>query len=163
AGLKYALKPEGTFQGGSSAVTELSISGLETLRSDGEFVLQRGRMGNDQGRVLVLAPVLEQPSECSRKRLEHEYALSGELGAGWAVRAVALGRWRGRMVLVLEDPGGEPLDRVLRRPLELRQALRLAIGVAGGTGSGARSGVDPQGWVHLSADIVEINREPCVL
>ncbi|MBV8641947.1 MAG: protein kinase, partial [Verrucomicrobia bacterium] len=112
-------------------------------------------MGSDHVRVLVLAPVLEQPSECSRKRSAHEYALSGELGAAWAVRAVALGRWRGRTVLVLEDPGGEPLDVVLRRPLELRQTLRLAIGVAG-----ALAKVHAAGLIHKDVKPANLLVEP---
>jgi serine/threonine protein kinase len=34
------------------------------------------------------------------------------------------------MTLVLEDPGGEPLDRLLGRPLEVTQFLRIAIPLA---------------------------------
>ena len=34
------------------------------------------------------------------------------------------------MTLVLEDPGGETLDGILRGPLEITQFLRLAIGIA---------------------------------
>jgi serine/threonine protein kinase len=33
-------------------------------------------------------------------------------------------------VLLFEDPEGEPLDRLVRRPLELEPFLRCAIGVA---------------------------------
>jgi serine/threonine protein kinase len=42
---------------------------------------------------------------------------------------------------MLEDPGGEPLDVLLRRPLELRQALRLAIGVAAALSKGHEVGL----------------------
>lgn len=31
---------------------------------------------------------------------------------------------------MFEDPGGEPLDPLLRRPMELKQFLRYAIGLA---------------------------------
>jgi hypothetical protein len=34
------------------------------------------------------------------------------------------------MVLVLEDPGGELLDRLLGKPMELGRFLRLAINLA---------------------------------
>jgi PAS domain S-box-containing protein len=143
------------FEGRSPVVTELSISALETLRSDGEFVLQRGRLRSDNSRVLLLEPVSEHPAAGSLKRLEHQYSLSAELGADWAVRPVALGRWRGRMVLVLEDPGGEPLDVLLWRPLELRQALRLAIGVAG-----ALRKVHEVGLIHKDVKPANLLVEP---
>jgi hypothetical protein len=49
----------------------------------------------------------------SLERLEHEYALRAVLDPDWAARPVALAPRDGRMTLVLEDPGGEPLDRLL--------------------------------------------------
>jgi len=47
------------------------------------------------------------------ERLEHEYALKAELDPEWAARPVALTHYNDRMTLVLEDPGGAPLDRLL--------------------------------------------------
>ena len=47
---------------------------------------------------------------------------------GWAVRPLELVREHGRTMLVLEDPGGEPLDRLLGRPMEIGRFLRIAIG-----------------------------------
>src|SRR5258708_19391889 len=38
------------------------------------------------------------------------------------------------MVLVLEDPGGELLDRLLGQPMELGRFLRLAINLAAALG-----------------------------
>jgi serine/threonine protein kinase len=46
------------------------------------------------------------------------------------VRPVALTHHNGRMTLVLEDPGGAPLDRLLGRPMEVSHFLRIAIPVA---------------------------------
>ena len=37
-------------------------------------------------------------------------------------------------MLILEDPGGEPLDRLLGQPMELTRFLRLAAGLAGALG-----------------------------
>ena len=37
---------------------------------------------------------------------------------------------KNRQVLVLEDPGGEPLDRVIQGPMEMSRFLRLALGLA---------------------------------
>ena len=47
------------------------------------------------------------------------------------------------MTLVLEDPGGETLDRFLPGPLEMTQFLRLAVGIAT-----ALSGVHERGLIH---------------
>jgi serine/threonine protein kinase len=38
------------------------------------------------------------------------------------------------MTLVLEDAGGEPLDRLLGRPMELTLFLRLAVGLSAAIG-----------------------------
>src|SRR5260370_27944501 len=49
------------------------------------------------------------------------------------------------MILVLKDPGGEPLDRILERdrgqPLELTRLLRIAIGLATALGQVHRHGL----------------------
>src|SRR5271166_2941327 len=116
---------------GGFAVVELSRYELETLREDGEFVLYRSRGKGDLPAGLVLAPVLEHPTIGSLKRLEHEYGLKADLDAGWAARPVALSSQNDRMALLLEDPGGEPLDRLLGRPLEVSEFLRIAIPLAG--------------------------------
>jgi len=118
------------FQARAPVVTELSTSALETLRRDGELVLYRSRIESHKSRFLLVESVTDPPSPCSLKRLEHEYSLSGELDLGWAARPVALERKQGRTTLVLEDPGGVPLDGLLGRPLELTQALRIGIGIA---------------------------------
>jgi hypothetical protein len=81
--------------------------------------------------LLVVAPTAEQPLPQSLRRLEHEYSLAAELEPAWAAKPLALTRHEGRTILVLADPGGEPLDRILERdreqPLDVRVfcALRL--------------------------------------
>src|SRR5499433_471418 len=80
--------------------------------------------------LLVVAPVGDHPAPASLQRLEHEYALRAELDPAWAVQPLALVQHQGRPVLVLADPGGEPLTRLLGRPLTLPQGLRVAIGLA---------------------------------
>ncbi|MBV8416067.1 MAG: serine/threonine-protein kinase PknK, partial [Verrucomicrobia bacterium] len=91
----------------------------------------------------------------SLKRLEHEYSLSGELDAGWAARPVALENQRGRTILVLEDPGGVLLDGLLGRPLELNQALRIGIGIAG-----ALRGLHDRDIIHMDLKPANILVEP---
>jgi PAS domain S-box-containing protein len=121
-----------------AAVMELSEYRLETLREDGELILYRGqhrsRIDEILPPVLVVAPVAERPALGSLRRMEHEYALRAELDPGWAVRPFALAPHQGRTVLVLTDPGGEPLDRLLGRPMEAAPFLRCAIGLSSALG-----------------------------
>jgi PAS domain S-box-containing protein len=72
-----------------------------------------------------MGPALE-----TLKKIEHEYSLRDELDSAWAVRSLALSEQRGQTTLVLEDPGGEPLDRFLRGPMQMPQFLRFAVGLA---------------------------------
>jgi serine/threonine protein kinase len=83
-----------------------------------------------RSQVLVLSPALAYPRPESLKRLEHEYSLREELDATWAARPIEITRHWDRQVLVLEDPGGVPLDRLLGRALDLGSFLRVAISLA---------------------------------
>jgi PAS domain S-box-containing protein len=122
----------------AGAVMELSDYSLEPLRTDGEFLLYRGRHARptqaSEPSVLVLTTVLEHPKPASIRRLEHEFSLRDELDPAWAARPLTLGSHQGRPMLVLTDPGGEPLERLLERRLELTECLRLAVGLAAALG-----------------------------
>src|SRR5260221_1622707 len=124
---------------------DLSGYVLETLRKGAEFILYRGRQRGNPSPVLVLAPISEQPAPASLRRLEHEYSLAAELDPAWAAQPLALTRHEGRPILVLSDPGGEPMDRTLDRsqgrPLELTRCLRVAIGLATAVGQVHRHGL----------------------
>ena len=111
---------------------ELSEYALELLRKDEEFILYRGqhRSQADAPAVLLLAPVSTRPAPESLKRLEHEYSFRAELDPAWAVRPLALSPHNEQTTLVLENPGGEPLDRLIQGPMEMRQFLRFAAGLA---------------------------------
>src|ERR1700726_5009028 len=102
---------------------ELSGYVLYPLR-EGDFTRYRGSC-NGMAPILVIAA--EDAAPWSFKRLEHEYELKAELDVSWAARPVAISRYNDRMALVLEDPGGEPLDWLLGRPLEVSEFLRIAI------------------------------------
>ena len=118
--------------------------GLQVLWEDGERVFCRGwRLDADGNRSAVLAvlPAAEHPPPASLARLAHEYGLKDELDGAWAVRPLELGRERGRTMLVLEDPGGEPLERLLRAPMEVGSFLRLAISIAAALGKVHRRGL----------------------
>src|SRR5262245_40322601 len=112
---------------------------LEPLHEDGELILYRAvhaSPGDGVARsVLVVGPAGDYVSPATLARLEHEYSMAGELAPRWAIRRVGLNRYRGRAVLVLEDPGGELLDRLVGLPMEVGAFLRLAISVARAVGS----------------------------
>ena len=80
------------------------------LREGEEYILYSGRTDGELPAILVVAPVSEYPALESLERLEHEYLLRDELDSDWAARPLALTHHLGRTMLVLEDPGGEPLD-----------------------------------------------------
>jgi PAS domain S-box-containing protein len=111
-------------------VIELSRYVFEALRKDEEFILYRGRSEDAPVNVLVLSPSAEYPTPKSLKWLEHAYSLREELDPKWAARPIALARHWDRTVLVLEDPGGVPLDRLLGQPLDIAFSLRLAISLS---------------------------------
>ena len=94
--------------------------------------------------LLAVAPTAEPPSPQSLRRLEHEHSLAAELEPAWAAKPLALTRYQGRTILVLADPGGEPLDRILEReeqPLDLARFLRLAINLATALGHAHQRGL----------------------
>ena len=116
---------------------------FETLREDEEFILDRGQRDRDLSAILVVAPVSEHPVPGILERLEHEYALRDELDSDWAVRPLTLAHREDRTVLILEDPGGEPLDRLLGQPMEISWFLRFAVGLAAALGR-----LHQQGLIH---------------
>jgi PAS domain S-box-containing protein len=118
---------------------------LVPLRESADFTLYRGRQHGNPSPVLVVAPTAERPLPQSLGRLEHEYSLAAELEPAWAAKPLALTRHEGRTILVLADPGGEPLDRVLERdkeqPLDLARLLRIAINLARALGHAHQRGL----------------------
>ena len=92
---------------------ELSKYTLETVGEDKDFNLYRGTSKDDKSQILVLSPAAEYPPTETLERLEHEYSLREELDPTWAARPIEIARCRDRTVLVLDDPGGVPLDQLL--------------------------------------------------
>jgi serine/threonine protein kinase len=126
-------------------MTEAAGYVLEPLRQGADFTLYRGRKHGNSSPVLAVAVTAEQPSPHGLRRLEHEYSLAAELDPAWTARPLALTRREGRTILILQDPGGEPLDRVLERahgqPLDLTRFLGIAIGLATALGQVHRRGL----------------------
>src|SRR5438132_1000081 len=118
----------------------------QVLWEDGERVFCRGwRLGDDgnPSAVLVVLPAGEHPSPSSLDRLAHEYGLKDELDGAWAVQPLELVHDGGRTMLVLEDPGGKPLDRLHGVAMEVGNFLRLAVSIASALGK-----VHQRGLLH---------------
>jgi PAS domain S-box-containing protein len=129
------------------SISDHSEYTLVPLREGPDFILYRGRQRGNPSAVLAIALTAERPSAQSLRRLEHEYSLASELDPAWAAKPLELTRYEGRTLLILKDPGGEPLDLVLKRkqgqPLDLTRFLRIAIGMAAALGQ-----VHRQSLVH---------------
>jgi predicted ATPase/GAF domain-containing protein len=127
------------------------INGDETgnfrlLWQDGERALYRGQlqMSTSESRsVLMLSDKAACPTWFSLSRLAHEYSLREILDASWALQPLEIKKDGDRTVLILDDPGGQPLENLLGAPMEIGLFLRLAIGVAR-----ALSGVHQRGLIH---------------
>jgi PAS domain S-box-containing protein len=124
---------------------DLSQLVTEPLRTDEEFVLYRGEYSNLVGTpsVLLLAAASTLPARETLRKMENEYSLRYELDSAWAVRSLVFSEHRGQMTLVLEDPGGETLDRFLPGPMEMTRFLRFAVGAAA-----ALSGLHEKELIH---------------
>jgi serine/threonine protein kinase len=139
---------------------DLAGYSLHTLQQDDESILCRGRaavgVGRDPPSVLVAMSTCERAAPERVRRLAHELSLQAELDSGWAVRPLALTEHQGRLALVLEDPAGEPLSRLLEAltvkragsamrlaepAMELGLFLLLAVGLAAALGEMHRHGI----------------------
>ena len=77
---------------------------------------------------------VEHPTLDSINRFTHEHDLKSHLDSAWALRPLELVRERGQTMLVVDYTGGEPLDHLVRQPMEVGQFLRLAVALAGAIG-----------------------------
>jgi PAS domain S-box-containing protein len=118
----------------------------QVLWEDSERVFRRGWRLDDDGKqrpVLVVTPAADHPSRSALDRLMHEYELKDALEGTWAVRPLELVRDGGRTMLVLEDAGSVPIDRLLGAPMEEGRFLRLAIAIVSALGK-----LHQRGLVH---------------
>src|SRR3984957_6020387 len=106
------------------------FSGLHLAWEDGDRLFYRGWRddANHQQPVLVVLPAINPPALDSLKRLSHEFELKNELADdSWAVRPLEMLREHGRTMLVLSDPGGEPLHRLHATAMEVQSFVRNTI------------------------------------
>jgi len=115
----------------------------EILRRDAELVLYRVQQPDAVGTKLALMAASGAPTSASLGRLVNEYALREELDPQWAVRPLEMIRQDGHAILLLEDPGGSPLDTLLGQTMEPGLFLRIASGL-----SAALAQLHARGIVH---------------
>ena len=111
-------------------MNELTNCEIDIVGGDGEFVVSRVRSGEDLPPSLLFSPALERPAPASLAKLERSYALRGELDPSWAARPVELVKYQGRPSLLMEDRGGEFLDKMIDGPMAVPEFLRVASGIA---------------------------------
>jgi predicted ATPase/signal transduction histidine kinase len=127
-------------------MTEHSGYLFEVLRPGDEFTLYRGHRPGEPS-ILALGITAPEVTPQRVERLAHEYALSTDLDPAWAAVPLSVGRHDGRPLLLLEDLGAEPLDRLLAGSaaghLDLERFLRLASELARALGQ-----MHGQGIIH---------------
>ena len=121
----------------------LSLHLLERLKEDADLILYRRRDGLRGDTALLLTPAAGGSRLISVSRLEREFELAQSLDPVWALRPIALTRHDGQIALLLTDPGGQPLDRLIGAPMDLSKFLAIAIGLCG-----ALREVHAQGLIH---------------
>ena len=113
------------------------IIDAQVLWAGQERILYRGLRdgGTDRASsVLIAAPAAEHPTPGVLARLAHEYGLAAQLNDEWAARPLRFVHETGRTMLVLVDPGGEPLAKLIGSPMELGRFLRLAVALSAAVG-----------------------------
>src|SRR5690606_35729014 len=103
---------------------------VETLQVGPRTCLRRAIRRADG--LAVLLKTLDPRHSGARdiERLKHEYELEKELDCAAVVKPLALDTCEGLPALVMEDFGGESLDRCRGAPMPTEQLLDLAIRVA---------------------------------
>jgi predicted ATPase/signal transduction histidine kinase len=113
---------------------------LRTLWTGHETILCRQ---DDRRLVRFAAPTC--PPAFRTALLEAEMALASRLEASWAVMPVALERRAGQLGLVLEHPGGEPLERHMAEAPTLEAALSLSVALVAAVGAMHAAGLVHRG------------------
>ena len=119
---------------------------FQVVWEHGDRVFSRGWHLNADGNrtaVLAVSPAAQHPAPATLDLLTHEYGLKDELDGEFAARPLVLIRDGGQLALVLEDPGGGPLDLHAQVPTDVGHFLHLAIRIARALGK-----LHQRGLVH---------------
>ncbi|XYI00972.1 AAA family ATPase [Sorangium sp. So ce1128] len=127
---------------------------IKPLSLDGRAVVYRAVRSADRCPVIlkVLDPRRSRPKDL--ERLKHEYELGQLLDSRAVVKPLALETYQGMPALILEDFGGQSLDRLLGTPMGVERFLPLAIRIAA-----AVTDVHQQDIIHkdLKPDNILVN------
>jgi len=104
---------------------------LERVVEDAEFVLYRAVSENGLPSLLVRSAIAQADDARMLPLFERELAMRTKLGRAWALLPLRLARHNDRPVLLLEDPGGDPLTRLISRPCPIPSLLEFGLGIAG--------------------------------
>ncbi|KYG09948.1 hypothetical protein BE21_15110 [Sorangium cellulosum] len=116
---------------GGSRETPTFIITDKLLESD-SFLLLRGiKRADDRPILLKAAGARPKRDHREVERMQNELLIAGKLASSIAATPIALDRYEGMLVLVLEDPGGYSLRSLLGKPMPIGRFLRLASGIAG--------------------------------
>jgi PAS domain S-box-containing protein len=109
---------------------DLSGCALEKLGDEGDFAIFRVTDQRNLSPAFLMMTASERAAPGIAARLDHAYALRNELDVAWAARPLEMGYQHGKPTLLMHDPGGVTLDRLLGEPMELGRFLRAALGIA---------------------------------
>src|SRR6266508_4885914 len=127
----------------------------ETLHVSAAVVLYRAVRARDALPVVIKALRAQPPSPRAVERLCREFEIARSLDSPYVVKPYELETQPERLLLILEDFGGEPLSRWLGPPLELSRFLAIAIQLAA-----ALADIHRQGIVHKDLKPANILIQP---
>ncbi len=103
----------------------------QLLYEDSTRLVYRATRTHDDAGVIIKTLSKEYPSPVDLAECRKEYEITSSLQGEGIIRAYGLEKFDNRQALILEDIGGESLDRLLAaRQLNLQEALTLAIKIA---------------------------------
>jgi signal transduction histidine kinase len=100
------------------------------LLTDGELSHYRVRLAADRAQHWRIVRAVDRATDHVARRLAHEFGLADKLLPGWALQPLALLASEDGPLLVLNDPGGQPLHELGDHPVSIERFLHLATGAA---------------------------------
>jgi serine/threonine protein kinase len=110
---------------------------LEVLWRDAGRAFCRLRQDDARHETHAFIPIpsgSERSTIASVTRLTHEHGLRQYLDGAWALQPLELLKERGQTMLVVDYTGGEPLDHLVRQPMDVGRFLRVASAICGAVG-----------------------------